>query len=227
MLLFVIFFSRAITKTDRNISYSSTVANVNLKCYDVRERLDYLAKHHPQKVPFVFNMSNGLELTYGEIREQSSTLAKNLMSLGLKKGERVAILLPNTHEIVISLFACSLAGLISVPLDADYGSDEIEYMLNKTEPSAAIVYDWPSYQGLIGDLFAEIDTCALNDFKSSKFASLRHFIRIDAATKDAEKSRQGAWSYDQLISKLIETNESHEFPYIDADDVFSIMFTVI
>lgn len=201
------------------------MTNVNFKQYNLRERLDYVAEHYPQKVAFIFNMNNGLELTYSAIRDQSYMLARNLIALGLKKNERLAFLLPNTHEIVICYYACALAGLISVPLDADYGSNEIEYMIKKTEPSAVIIFDWPDYKNLIDDLFSEIDSCSLENFKSKKFTNLHHVITIDHESSVTRKIRPGAWSYTQLISKLIDLSDI-EFPYVDSDDIFSIMFTV-
>lgn len=172
-------------------------------------------------------MNNGLQMTYSDVRDQSYCLANNFVSIGLKKGDRIAFLLPNTHELVICYFASALAGLILVPFDLQDGVSYIRYMFEKIEPTAVVVYNSVEYQTLIEDLLPEINKHTLSDFKSEKFVNLRHVISIDEVKNPVKSKFHSAWSYENLVSKLIENGERKELPYVDSHDIFAISLTVI
>lgn len=184
-----------------------------------------MTEHYPNKVPFIFHMNNGLALTYAELKDRSYLLASNLISIGLKKGDRIAFLLPNTHELLIGYFAASLAGLVLVPFDAKYGANKIEYMLKNTAASAVFLYNCCEFQTLIGELFPELDKCELHNFVSAKIPSLRHVIVIDDHTNEVKAKFRSAWSYTHLATKLLD-DKMNTLPYVDPDDVFAILSTV-
>ena len=171
-------------------------------------------------------MNDGLKLTYSDLKDRSYMLAQNLMSLGLKKGDRIALLLPNTYEIVIFYYAAALAGLIVVPFDARYGPSQIEYMLNHTETSAVVLYNCEEFQDLIKSLFPDLNWFTLSGFKSEKYPSLRNVIVIDDHEGKVKTSYKSAWSYRDLETKRIDSSGLKEFPYVDPDDIWFILSTV-
>lgn len=71
-----------------------------------------------------------LSLTYAELAERSSRLAAALMSLGVDRGSRIAILLPQGFETVISHIAAYKIGAVALPLALLFGADAIQYRLN-------------------------------------------------------------------------------------------------
>ena len=73
---------------------------------------------------------NHQSLTYGELSERSSRLASGLVSLGLQRGSRIAILLPQGFETVISHVAAYKIGAVALPLALLFGADAIEYRLS-------------------------------------------------------------------------------------------------
>lgn len=170
-------------------------------------------------------MNDGLKLTYSDLKDRSYMLARNLMSLGLKKGDRIALLLPNTYEIVICYFASALSGLIVVPFDAYYGYNQIDYMLKSTEPSAVVLYNSEDLISLISKLFPELNSSTLSNFRSDRYPSLRSLIVIDDHEGQVNSICKSAWSYSDLETKRID-NEIKEFPYVDPDDIFAILSTV-
>lgn len=216
---------KKVTKTHEKLSYSSTIAEINMEVMTVKDQLEYMAETYPNKVAFIFHMNGGLELTYSEIKEKSFLLARNFMSLGLKKGDRIAFLLPNTYELLIGYYAAALAGLISVPFDASYGSKQIDFMLKNTEPSAVVVYDCEEYHDLILRLFPEILSGKPNEFKSENYTRLKNVIVIDDHENKVKSKFSSALSYNDLELKLID-KDLKEFPYVDSDDIFGIMSTV-
>ena len=70
------------------------------------------------------------EMTFEHVQERSRRLANALSSLGLKRGDRVAILLPQCPETLIAHVAAYRVGAIALPLFTLFGPEAIEYRLN-------------------------------------------------------------------------------------------------
>jgi long-chain acyl-CoA synthetase len=84
-------------------------------------------QHHD--LPAFYNL--GVTLTFGQIDKYSRDFAAYLQQeLKLKKGERVAIMLPNTLQYPIVMFGALRAGLIVVNVNPLYTADELSYQLN-------------------------------------------------------------------------------------------------
>jgi acyl-CoA synthetase (AMP-forming)/AMP-acid ligase II len=67
--------------------------------------------------------------SYGELDETAAELARRCLKAGLQMGDRIAFLLPNRIETLLSYLACFKAGLIAVPLDYNYRPPQINYVL--------------------------------------------------------------------------------------------------
>ncbi len=72
----------------------------------------------------------GRELTYNQLSEQIESFASALADLGIKKGDRVAVHLPNSTQFPIAYFAALSLGAIVVPCNPLYVAREMEYQLN-------------------------------------------------------------------------------------------------
>jgi long-chain acyl-CoA synthetase len=68
-------------------------------------------------------------MTWREVAEQSAQIAAGLQKLGLQRGDRVAVLLGNRIEFVLTLFAAAHAGLVTVLLSTRQQKPEIAYVL--------------------------------------------------------------------------------------------------
>ncbi|KAB1085377.1 AMP-binding protein [Neorhizobium galegae] len=77
-------------------------------------------------------------LTYGELSGRSASLANAFVALGLKPGDRVALLLPQSFETVIAHVAIYKMGGIALPLALLFGAEALEYRL-KASGATAIV----------------------------------------------------------------------------------------
>ena len=71
------------------------------------------------------------EMTWAEFDEKANRFANFLLSRGLKKGDKVAILLMNCLEWLPIYFGVLKAGCIAVPLNLRYTADEIRYCLDQ------------------------------------------------------------------------------------------------
>jgi len=88
------------------------------------------AAKHKDKTLFIFKDQ---QVSYEAYHEKSSLMATGLASLGLKKGDRVAVHFSNCLEIVESYFAVGKAGAISIPLNPMFTPREIKYVVNNSE----------------------------------------------------------------------------------------------
>ena len=80
-----------------------------------------------------------LELTYADLDERATRLATALLAAGLRPGDRVALLMDNTHRPVEVMVACARAGFVHVPLDFRLTADDVRAILADCLPSAVIV----------------------------------------------------------------------------------------
>ncbi|MBI5415564.1 MAG: AMP-binding protein [Candidatus Omnitrophica bacterium] len=89
---------------------------------DIRQVLDNTAKRFPEKPAIIFK---GETISFARLRETSLRLANALQANGARKGDRIAIYLPNCPEYVYSYLACFHLGCVGVPLDFMLKADEL------------------------------------------------------------------------------------------------------
>ncbi len=77
-------------------------------------------------------------VTFGELSEKSNRLANALFSHGIRRGDRVGILLPQSPEVTIAHAAIYKLGAIAVPLALLFGDDALAYRLNDAGVRALI-----------------------------------------------------------------------------------------
>lgn len=80
-----------------------------------------------------------LKITYGELDRLVDRFAAGLQKMGLQKGERVAIYMPNCPQFVIAYYGTLRAGGIVVPSNPLYVAREIEHQLNDSGATFAVV----------------------------------------------------------------------------------------
>lgn len=87
------------------------------------------------------------EITWGEFQKRANRFANLLLSRGIKKGEKVAILLMNCLEWLPIYFGILKTGALAVPLNYRYTADEIAYCLDKAD--AEYIVFGPEFVGRI------------------------------------------------------------------------------
>ena len=79
--------------------------------------------------------------TYPQTNERTNRLANSLLALGLSKGDRVAVLMENSIEIIELYLATAKAGLVIVPINFRLVGPEIAYITNNSDARAFIAHD--------------------------------------------------------------------------------------
>ncbi|AYG67534.1 MULTISPECIES: AMP-binding protein [unclassified Rhizobium] len=81
---------------------------------------------------------NHCSMTYGELRDRSASFANALVALGVRRGDRVALLLPQSFETVVAHVAIYKMGAIALPLALLFGGEALEYRLKAAGASAIV-----------------------------------------------------------------------------------------
>src|SRR6476660_7129072 len=98
----------------------------------IRSLLDNGERQHP-----AVDTLNGA-ITYQELANQVDELAAYLSEIGLGKGDRIAMALPNGLEVIASFLAASTVGT-AAPLNPAYTRDEFKFYLEDTSARALIL----------------------------------------------------------------------------------------
>jgi long-chain acyl-CoA synthetase len=126
--------------------YDPDVA-ASLQPYPEKTLLDYLAalaKDHGDKPALLFK---GATVSYGRLEAESDAFGAALVAMGVRKGDRVALVLPNCPQFLIAEFGAWKAGAIVVALNPTYSERELEQALDSTRSSVAVVLT-PFYERL-------------------------------------------------------------------------------
>ena len=111
------------------------------------------AAKHPSKTCLHYQ---GNDITYSQVDEDSSRFASALLSLGLQRGDRVGIFLPNMPQFVIAYYGILKAGGIVVTCSPLYKERELEYQL-KDSGAKIVVAAKDVVQG--NDLYKSLEGC--------------------------------------------------------------------
>jgi acetyl-CoA synthetase len=114
------------------------------------------ARKTPQAVAIRFECEDGrrLDFRYAELQRDADRLAHALARLGVARGDRVAIVMPQRIETAVAHMAVYQLGAVAMPLSMLFGPDALEYRLQHSEAVAAIVDE-----GAIGSLRAARPAC--------------------------------------------------------------------
>ena len=135
------------------------------------------------------------EITWAEFDEQANRFANMLLTRGVKKGDKVAILLMNCIDWLPIYFGTLKTGAIVVPLNFRYTADEIEYCVNLSDAETLIF--GPEFIERISRVRANLK--GINDF---------FFVGKDCPAY--------AISYDRVLSSF--PADKPDVNYIDSDD---------
>ena len=177
-----------------------TAAAVHLRALDPFDFLERSAFVYPDKTAVI---DGAARRTYPEFLERVERLAAALQARGVREGERVAVLAPNTSMVLEATYAIPRAGGVLCALNTRLAPDEIDYILGHCGASL-LLYDH------------ELEPLV------SRLASSVPRIRVAAQGERAE-ARGAAADYEQLLA---EANRAALVPRsVNEDDTISINYT--
>ena len=151
----------------------------------------------PDRLAIIFEENR---YTFEQLNERVNRLANGLANLGVKKGDRIALIQVNCHQCVETYFATAKLGAIYVPMNFRGKADEQEYMINFAEVSVVIA----------GDRYVDM----INSIRP-KLTTVKNYISL-------EKKCDDMVNYEDLISS---SADDEIFSDIADEDTTILMFT--
>lgn len=99
------------------------------------EALQYVAQKYARREAIIFGLQR---ISYRQLDKHVTALASGLRQLGLSKGDKVGIILPNCPEWVYAFFAIARMGGVIVPISPQLRREELRHVLSNCEASAVI-----------------------------------------------------------------------------------------
>ena len=96
------------------------------------------AQQRPEKTAVAFTDTR---VSAAELLERCVSAARSLHALGVRRGDRVAIVMPNCMEYVDAMFGASLLGAVVVTINARYRATELAYVLADSDASVLLTSD--------------------------------------------------------------------------------------
>jgi amino acid adenylation domain-containing protein len=191
----------------------------------VQDFLQNSAERLPDKVALV---CDGQRLTYAEIEQMANRLANALRAQGVKRGDRVAIYLPNSTPAVVSIFAALKAGGVFVVINSTTKQDKLIGILNNCRAAALVTTE--RNRELAQAVLAAVPSirvCILSGAGASAPSapgSGATFLRYEDIQRDYESTRPPRVNIDLDLACLIYTSGSTGEPKGVMSDHSNVVF---
>ena len=182
--------------------------------------LDELADRYGQKDALLFQDER---ITFDQFRERVNNLAKGLRELGVERGDRVALLMGNRPEWILSAFAAFRLGAMAIGVNTWYKADDLSYVLEHAGAKAIVMADrflTNDYVQVMTEVCPELQTLSADEFESKALPDLEHVIVVGSDVPKGARSfsaveQLGADAPDSVLQGL----------EVEPDDVAYILYT--
>ena len=144
----------------KKLSYTNGASNIPLLGETIDENLRKTVAKFPNNDALI-SAHQHYRATYTEFYEQVTAVAKGLIALGVKSGDRVGIWSPNCYEWTLLQYATAKIGAIMVNINPAYRTSELIYVINQSSLSyifSAIQFKTSHYKKMIDDAREFTDT---------------------------------------------------------------------
>ena len=189
----------------------------------LKELLEKTYAEHADRIAYV---QMDAALTYRQVDELSRAFAAWLQQAGFAKGDRFAIMLPNTLQYPIALFGALRAGLAIVNTNPLYTAPELEHQLSDSGATGILVLE--NFAHVVEKVLARTSVkrvlvTAVGDFLSFPKSCIANFI-----VRHVHK-RVPAWNIPQAISFKVAVAQGKNLPFapveIGPDDLAFLQYT--
>ena len=184
--------------------------------------IDELAAARPDADAIVFR---GERLTFAALRDRSDAIARAFLAVGVRKDDRIAILLPNRPEWLIAAFAAAKVGAVSVAISTFSTAREIAWTLEHAQPTVVVTMEGFRGRGYLRAIHAvcpELGRAAPGMLQSERLPELRAVVSID------ERRHDGVYAWADLLERATEvraTALAAAQAAVSAVDVCYILYT--
>ena len=178
---------------------------------------------HSSKVAYSFM---GKELSFAEVDAQSKAFAAYLQGLGLQRGDRVALMMPNIPQYPVAVAAVLRAGYVVVNVNPLYTARELEHQLKDSGAKAIVIIEnfaKTLQDGMHGSAIEHIVLCAMGDELGFLKGALVNYVVRSVKKMVPAFSLPGAVRFKDALAKGRGGNFAA--PVFKADDMALLQYT--
>ncbi len=178
---------------------TTTSIDIECKFKTVPELLTARAREMPDKIFLVFQDRTW---TYREFEEITSRVASAFLAQGARKGNHIALLIPNSPEFLFCYYGAMKAGCAAVTINTLLKADELEFIINDSD--SVLFCTTPHYRKMLEPVW-------------DKFTGIKHLILTGGEAK--------AWPGALFLDDLIATGDPAFASGAAPDDIASMIYT--
>ncbi|MBM3608617.1 MAG: AMP-binding protein, partial [Alphaproteobacteria bacterium] len=167
--------------------WSAEASGMTLSTLTIGGMLDERANSHRDRDALIFRApESGIDRswTYAQLREEADRYARALIALGVGKGDKVAILSPNSPDWIILEYALAKTGAVLVTVNPAYRESELRYLLGNGDVHTLIFIS--QFRGFdVADLMDRLvpqhnkGADSSGGIRSPEFPALRNLVCMD------------------------------------------------
>ena len=155
-------------------------------------------------------------LTYDDVYKTVNKLANAIKTLGVAKGDRVAIYMPMIPEAAFAMLACARIGAVHTVVFGGFSADSLKDRINDAQAKLLITADGGSRRGKV------IHLKEIADAAVAESPSIEHVLVVKHASNDVSmKDGRDLWYHDALGA----AEDYCEPEQMDAEDILYILYT--
>jgi fatty-acyl-CoA synthase len=168
----------------------------------VGDLLDEMAAARPDADAAVFR---GERLSYGALKARADELARALLAAGVRRADRVAVILPNRPEWLVTMFAASKVGAITVGVSTFSSPREIAWTVEHCRPAAVVTLEsfrGRSYLDALYETCPELVGSAPGPLRSERLPELRAVVCV------GERRHAGVHRFVDFVARATDVREA-------------------
>ena len=174
---------------------------------------------------FIVYPDRDLRFTYKQFNNRVDQLAKGLLYIGIKTGDKVGIWAKNVPDWTTIMFATAKIGAILVPINTQHKSTELEYLLKNGDIHTLFLVDGfrdSNYVQMISEIVPELKSQARGSLNSKQFPELKNVAFI------GPKKYRGMYNTTELLllgSHVDDIELESVKETLDCHDVMNMQYT--
>ena len=201
--------------TSNGIAWSKWFVNGKTNLY--KSSVEKFTKTSPEKIAYNFISEDGIEtkLSYIELNSKVSKLANGLKSLGVKKGDVIAIYLPMIEEAIVSILAAAKIGAIQTIIFSGYSSESLQIRLQDCHAKILLTSDGFHRKGKPMSQKTTVET-------ATEHTDIEKIIVVSYKGIDQYEKSEKIQFYDALV---FDQMDSCDTEIMDSEDPLFILYT--
>ncbi|HEX2986210.1 MAG TPA: AMP-binding protein [Caproiciproducens sp.] len=197
--------------------------NEMLNC-TIGQMLDCVVEKFPEREAIAY-IDRPYRRTWREFRDECDRVAKGFLSIGIGKGDHVAIWATNVPEWLITLFATAKIGAVLVTVNTNYKEYELQYLLQQSDTKALVLIDGfkgTDYLSILNNLCPSLKTSKPGALNESSLPFLKSIVYV------GEKEVPGAYRFPDLYEcgdRYSDSQYRKIEASLDPQDVVNMQYT--